>query len=70
MLQCDISKGNLIMNEKDDNPSWRAFLIDLDLEKPTGPRKLTLKELYFANHCYSTDTISNFLIKAHSSNCS
>jgi hypothetical protein len=31
ILQCDISKGNLMMNEEDDNPSWRAFLIDLDL---------------------------------------
>ena len=30
MLQCDISKGNLMMNEEDDS-SWRAFLIDLDL---------------------------------------
>jgi hypothetical protein len=31
MLQCDISPGNLMMNEDDDNPSWRAFLTDLDL---------------------------------------
>lgn len=31
MLQCDVSIGNLIMNEDDDNPSWRSFLIDLDL---------------------------------------
>jgi len=28
MLQSDISIGNLMMN---DNHSWRAFLIDLDL---------------------------------------
>lgn len=30
LLQCDISKGNLMMNEEDDK-SWRAFIIDLDL---------------------------------------
>ncbi|KAF2254157.1 hypothetical protein BU26DRAFT_474426 [Trematosphaeria pertusa] len=31
MLQGDISPNNLMMNEEDDNPSWRSFLIDLDL---------------------------------------
>ena len=31
MLQCDVSLGNLIMNEDDGNPSGRSFLIDLDL---------------------------------------
>jgi len=31
MLQCDISPRNLMMNEEVDNPSWRSFLIDLDL---------------------------------------
>ena len=31
MLQCDISPGNLMINEEDDTPSWRAFLTDLDL---------------------------------------
>ena len=31
MLQCDISPNNLMINEEDDDPSWRAFLIDLDL---------------------------------------
>jgi hypothetical protein len=31
MLQCDISPGNLIINEEADNPSWSSFLIDLDL---------------------------------------
>ena len=42
MLQRDISMNNLIMNEDDNNPSWRSFLIDLDLtvkeqrEKPSG----------------------------------
>ena len=31
MLQCDISSNNLTMNDDKDNPSWYAFLIDLDL---------------------------------------
>ncbi|UPX12656.1 uncharacterized protein EKO05_0003197 [Ascochyta rabiei] len=31
MLQRDISLNNLMVNEDDENPSWRAFLIDLDL---------------------------------------
>lgn len=31
MLQSGISIGNLMMNEDADNPSWRAFIIDLDL---------------------------------------
>jgi serine/threonine protein kinase len=40
ILQRDISTGNLLMNEEDDNPSWKSFLIDLDLaikEKREGP---------------------------------
>ncbi|OJD20264.1 hypothetical protein ACJ73_08402 [Blastomyces percursus] len=31
IIQCDISPRNLHVNEDDNNPSWRAFLIDLDL---------------------------------------
>ena len=31
ILQRDISQGNLMMNEDPTNPSWPAFLIDLDL---------------------------------------
>jgi hypothetical protein len=31
MLQRDISLNNLMVNEDDENPSWPAFLIDLDL---------------------------------------
>jgi len=30
MLQRDISPNNLMVNEDDENPSWPAFLIDLD----------------------------------------
>ncbi|PYH88282.1 hypothetical protein BO71DRAFT_365724 [Aspergillus ellipticus CBS 707.79] len=42
ILQGDISTGNLILNEDETNPSWSAFLIDLDLaikerrERPSG----------------------------------
>lgn len=31
MLQRDISPNNLMVNEDEDNPSWSAFVIDLDL---------------------------------------
>jgi serine/threonine protein kinase len=31
ILQRDISTNNLMINEDEENPSWRAFLIDLDL---------------------------------------
>jgi hypothetical protein len=31
VLQCDVSPGNLMINEEEGNPSWRAFLTDLDL---------------------------------------
>ncbi|KAH1971687.1 hypothetical protein KXV98_005361 [Aspergillus fumigatus] len=45
-LQGDISTGNLILNDDEANPSWSAFLIDLDLaikeqrERPSGARDL------------------------------
>ncbi|KAI9668712.1 MAG: hypothetical protein M1817_005196 [Caeruleum heppii] len=54
MLQCDISKGNLLMNEEDDNPSWQSFLIDLDLaikeqrEGPSGARSKTGTRAFMA----------------------
>ncbi|KMP10202.1 hypothetical protein CIRG_09883 [Coccidioides immitis RMSCC 2394] len=31
LIQSDISPRNLLVNENDDNPAWRSFLIDLDL---------------------------------------
>lgn len=43
----DVSTGNLMMNEDKDNPSQRAFLIDLDLairlqrDEPSGARGKT-----------------------------
>jgi hypothetical protein len=54
MLQCDISPNNLMLNEEDDNPSWRAFLIDLDLaikeqrEKSSGARGKTGTRAFMA----------------------
>jgi hypothetical protein len=54
MLQCDISPNNLMMNEDDDNPSWRAFLIDLDLaikeqrENSSGARGKTGTRAFMA----------------------
>jgi len=54
MLQCDISPNNLMVNEEDDNPSWRAFLIDLDLaikeqrEKSSGARGKTGTRAFMA----------------------
>jgi len=40
ILQRDVSINNLMMNEEEDNPSWKSFLIDLDLaisEQREGP---------------------------------
>ncbi|OGM50853.1 hypothetical protein ABOM_000792 [Aspergillus bombycis] len=53
-LQGDISTGNLILNEEDGNPSWPAFLIDLDLaineqrERPSGARGKTGTRAFMA----------------------
>ncbi|TWU75060.1 hypothetical protein ED733_006610 [Metarhizium rileyi] len=54
MLQRDISPNNLMINEDDANPSWRAFLIDLDLaikeqrEKSSGARGKTGTRAFMA----------------------
>jgi hypothetical protein len=54
MLQCDISPNNLMINEDDNNPSWRAFLIDLDLaikedrEKSSGAQSKTGTRAFMA----------------------
>lgn len=54
MLQCDISPNNLMVNEDEDNPSWHAFLIDLDLaikedrEKASGARGKTGTRAFMA----------------------
>ncbi|KAF2844181.1 hypothetical protein T440DRAFT_523703 [Plenodomus tracheiphilus IPT5] len=54
MLQCDISPNNLMVNEDEDNPSWFAFLIDLDLaikedrDKASGARGKTGTRAFMA----------------------
>ncbi|KAB8069840.1 hypothetical protein BDV29DRAFT_182013 [Aspergillus leporis] len=53
-LQGDISTGNLIINDDEGNPSWSAFLIDLDLaiqeqrERPSGARGKTGTRAFMA----------------------
>ncbi|KAE8154986.1 hypothetical protein BDV25DRAFT_170316 [Aspergillus avenaceus] len=54
LLQGDISTGNLMLNEDKENPSWPAFLIDLDLafreqrERPSGARGKTGTRAFMA----------------------
>ncbi|KAF2843943.1 hypothetical protein T440DRAFT_523872 [Plenodomus tracheiphilus IPT5] len=54
MLQCDISPNNLMVNEDEGNPSWFAFLIDLDLaikedrDKASGARGKTGTRAFMA----------------------
>ena len=75
MLQCDVSKGNLMMNEENDNPSWQSFLIDLDLaikeqrEGPSGAQGKTgtrafmaIGVLYDEKHSYKHDLESFFWV--------
>jgi hypothetical protein len=75
MIQSDISIGNLMMNEDDDNPSWRAFIIDLDLaireqrEWSSGARGKTgtrafmaIGVLYGEKHSFMHDLESFFWV--------
>jgi hypothetical protein len=54
ILQRDISTGNTMMNEDSSNPSWPAFLIDLDLgireqrHEPSGARGITGTRAFMA----------------------
>ncbi|KAE8397967.1 hypothetical protein BDV37DRAFT_276489 [Aspergillus pseudonomiae] len=54
LFQGDISTGNLIINNEEGNPSWPAFLIDLDLaiwerrEQPSGARGKTGTRAFMA----------------------
>jgi hypothetical protein len=54
LLQGDISTGNLIVNDDEENRSWPAFLIDLDLaikqqrERPSGARGKTGTRAFMA----------------------
>lgn len=75
ILQRDISMNNLIINEDDLNPSWRSFLIDLDLaikeqrEKPSGAQGKTCTRafmsigvLYGEQHSFMHDLESFFWV--------
>ncbi|KAH8723427.1 hypothetical protein GQ44DRAFT_761081 [Phaeosphaeriaceae sp. PMI808] len=75
-LQCDISPNNLMVNEDEENPSWRSFLIDLDLavmeqrEKSSGARGKTGTRAFMAigvllddkNHSFMHDLESFFWV--------
>jgi hypothetical protein len=67
MLQRDISINNLVMNENDDNPSWRSFLIDLDLaikeqrEGTTGARGKTGTRAFMAIGVLHDDEKHSFM---------
>ncbi|KAF2844618.1 hypothetical protein T440DRAFT_523364 [Plenodomus tracheiphilus IPT5] len=67
MLQCDISPNNLMVNEDEDNPSWPAFLIDLDLaikedrEKASGARGKTGTRAFMAIGVLLDDELHSFM---------
>ena len=75
MIQCDVSIGNLMMNEEDGNPSWPSFLIDLDLaikeqrqgysgaRSKTGTRAfMAIGVLYGEKHSFRHDLESFFWV--------
>jgi hypothetical protein len=67
MLQCDISPNNLRVNEDEDNPSWHAFLTDLDLaiaedrEKSSGARGKTGTRAFMAIGVLHDDEPHSFM---------
>ncbi|KAI9767834.1 MAG: hypothetical protein M1839_004335 [Geoglossum umbratile] len=74
-IQSDVSIGNLMMNEEEDNSSWQSFLIDLDLaikenrEGPSGaPSKtgtrafMAIGALYGEEHSFMHDLESFFWV--------
>ncbi|KMU88409.1 hypothetical protein CIHG_06209 [Coccidioides immitis H538.4] len=75
LIQSDISPRNLLVNEEDDNPSWRSFLIDLDLairaerdgfsgaRGKTGTRAfMAIGVLYGEKHSFMHDLESFFWV--------
>ena len=67
MLQRDISLNNLMVHEDDENPSWRAFLIDLDLaineqrEMSSGARGKTGTRAFMAIGVLLDDEQDSFM---------
>ncbi|KMU88425.1 hypothetical protein CIHG_06225 [Coccidioides immitis H538.4] len=75
LIQSDISPRNLLVNEDDNNPSWRSFLIDLDLairaqrdgfsgaRGKTGTRAfMAIGVLYGEKHSFMHDLESFFWV--------
>ena len=75
LVQSDISPRNLLVNEDDGNPSWRSFLIDLDLaisaerdgfsgaRGKTGTRAfMAIGVLYGEKHSFMHDLESFFWV--------
>ncbi|KAG6290580.1 hypothetical protein E4U09_004376 [Claviceps aff. purpurea] len=75
ILHRDISINNLMINEDQDNPSWKSFLIDLDFaisterEKPSGAQGMTgtrafmaIRLLEGAEHTFMHDLESFFWV--------
>jgi len=73
ILHRDVSINNLMMNEEKDNPSWKSFMIDLDLTikqqrvGPSGAREKTGTRAFMAvgvllneKHSYMHDYESFF----------
>ncbi|KAF1811423.1 hypothetical protein P152DRAFT_467085 [Eremomyces bilateralis CBS 781.70] len=64
---CDISQGNLMINENEENPSRSAFLIDLDLavrvqrEEPSGARGKTGTRAFMAIGALLNDEKRTFM---------
>jgi hypothetical protein len=75
MLQRDVSLNNLIVNEDDENPSWPAFLIDLDLaineqrEMSSGARGKTGTRAFMAIGVLHDDEQHSFMHDLESSGC-
>ncbi|KAF2179316.1 hypothetical protein K469DRAFT_301144 [Zopfia rhizophila CBS 207.26] len=67
MLQRDILPSNLIINKEDDNPSWHAFIINLDLaikkqqEKSSGAREKTGTRAFIAISVLLDDEKHSFM---------
>jgi hypothetical protein len=75
IIQSDVSIGNLMMNEEEDNPTWPSFLIDLDLAiqedrdrssgapNKTGTRAfMAIGALYDEKHSFMHDLESFFWV--------
>jgi len=75
ILQRDVSINNLMVNEEHNNPSWKSFLIDLDLaikeqrEGPSGADGMTGTRAFMAigvllgeEHSYMHDLESFFWV--------